>query len=328
MATTVNSGPPGRQPATGGRRPAVLGWLPGRRHVVRHQSKRRSVGAYAYVLPAAVMLGGFIVYPLVRAVQYSFLAWDGVGRATFAGVANWVRLVSDPIERASLVHVGILFAFYAVIPMALALVAVGVVARRPWAGLTAFRAIVFLPQVLVTVVIAIVWTWLLGPYGSGSINGIMHAIGIGSAVGPPWLGQFNTALVAVGLIAVWMQFGLCFVLFLAGIQRIPASLYEAARVDGASAVREFLSITVPLLRREIGAVITISAVTALANFSLIYVATNGGPGTATMVPGLLVYRDAFQLGDVGDASALGIAIAALLFAVTFGVRAILERKAV
>ena len=82
------------------------------------------------------------------------------------------------------------------------------------------------------------------------------------------------------------------------------------------------------MRREIGAVITISAVTALANFSLIYVATNGGPGTATMVPGLLVYRDAFQLGDVGDASALGIAIAALLFAVTFGVRAILERKAV
>lgn len=325
---TADSSPLGRQSAAGGRRPVALGRLPGRRQVVRHRSKRGSVGAYVYLLPAALMLGGFIVYPLVRAVQYSFLAWDGVGSAKFTGVANWIRLATDPLESAALLHVAILFAFYAVIPMALALVAVGVVARRPWKGLTAFRAIVFLPQVLVTVVIAIVWTWLLGPYGNGSINGIMHAIGIGSAVGPPWLGQFSTALVAVGLIAVWMQFGLCFVLFLAGIQRIPATLYEAARVDGAGAVREFLSITVPLLRREIGAVITISAVTALGNFSLIYVATNGGPGNATMVPGLLIYRDAFQLGDVGDASALGIAIAALVFVITFGVRAILERKAV
>lgn len=274
------------------------------------------------------MLGGFIVYPLVRAVQYSFLAWDGVGTATFNGVANWARLVGDSIERGSLVHVAILFAFYAIIPMVIALLAVGVVARRPWRGMTAFRGIVFLPQIMVTVVTAIVWTWLLGPSGSGSINGIIHALGLGGASGPPWLGQFNTALVAVGLIAVWMQFGLCFVLFLAGIQRIPTALYEAARVDGAGAVREFLAITVPLLRREIGAVITISAVSALGNFSLIYVATNGGPGNATMVPGLLVYRDAFQLGDVGDASALGIAIAILVFVITFGVRAMMDRKAV
>ncbi|MHB8506753.1 MAG: carbohydrate ABC transporter permease [Acidimicrobiales bacterium] len=173
---------------------------------------------------------------------------------------------------------------------------------------------------------AILWTWLLAPSGPASINGIVHSIGLTGAVGTPWLGSFKTALLAIGVIAVWSQFGLTFVLFLAGIQRIPTEIYDSARVDGAGTVTEFVFITVPLLRREIGAAITISIVAALANFSLIYVATNGGPGTATMVPGLLVYRDAFQLGDVGGASALGIAVALLVFALTFCIRWLLERR--
>lgn len=327
MSTASNATVDGG-PATTGSRPHTVGRLPRRRARSRGPARRRRLGAYLYLLPAAGMLALFIVYPLVRAVQYSFLSWDGVGTAVFNGVANWTRLVRDPLERSSLVHIAILFGFYAFVPMALALVAVGALARRRWRGMAAFRGIVFLPQVLVTVVTAIVWTWLLAPQGSGSLNSIAHVLGLGPASGRPWLGQFGTALVAVGAIAVWIQFGLCFVLFLAGIQRISPTLYEAIRVDGAGPVGEFFRITVPLLRREIGAVITISAVSALGNFSLIYVATGGGPGTSTMVPGLLVYRDAFQLGDVGDASALGIAIAVLLFVITLGIRWLLDRRAV
>lgn len=268
----------------------------------------------------------FIVYPMVRAGQYSFLSWDGIGPSRFAGARNWQAIFSDPTEAQALVHVGILFVFYAVIPVAFGLCAVGLIARLRTRGLAVFRVVFFLPQVLVTVVIAILWTWLLAPSGSASLNGIAHAIGIAGPVGTPWLGNFHTALLAVGVIAVWAQFGLAFVLFLAGIQRIPTEIYDSARVDGARMVTEFIFITVPLLRREIGAAITISIVAALANFSLIYVATNGGPGTATMVPGLLVYRDAFQLGDVGGASALGIAVALLVFGLTFCIRWLLERR--
>jgi len=260
-------------------------------------------------------------------VQYSFESWDGIGPARYVGLANYKLLWTDPVERGSLVHLGVLFCFYALIPTAAGLVAAGLVRRSDQRGMGFFRVAFFLPQVIVTVVAAIVWTWILAPSGPATLNGLLHVVGLGPAVGRPWLGDFDTALVAVGLIAVWLDFGLCFVLFLAGIQRITPELYDAARIDGAGLVREFFSLTVPLLRREIGAALTISVVVALQSFTLVYQATDGGPGYATMVPGLLVYRYGFQLGQVGAASALGIAMTFIIFGLTFAIRALIERNA-
>jgi len=253
--------------------------------------------------------------------------WDGIGIAKWVGFSNYTQIVTDPVERGSLVNLGILLIFYSLIPTALALVTVNLMRRSQQRGMGFFRVVYFLPQTIVTVVVAIVWTWIMAPSGTGTINGLLHTLGLGPATGTAWLGDFNTALFAVGFIAAWLDFGLCFVLLLPGIQRIPPELYEAARVDGAGLIREFFSITVPMLRRDIGAAITITAVGALQSFTLIYQATNGGPGYATMVPGLLVYRDAFQLGAVGSASALGIAMAVIIFAITFGIRGLIERNA-
>jgi raffinose/stachyose/melibiose transport system permease protein len=281
------------------------------------------------MLPTVAFIGALIVEPFFKAVEYSLESWDGVGPAHYVGLTNYKLLWTDPVERGSLIHLAILYLFYAVIPTGAGLVLAGVVRRaKQRRGMSFFRIAFFMPQVIVTVVAAIVWTWLLAPSGQASFNGLIHAVGLGPAVGHPWLGQFNTALLAVGLIAVWLDFGLCFVLFLAGIQRISPDLYDAARIDGAGLVREFLFITAPQLRREIGAALTISVVAALQSFTLIYQATNGGPGYATMVPGLLVYRDGFQLGQVGVASALGIAMTVVIFVLTFGIRGLIERKAV
>ena len=301
---------------------------------VRGKGARRDVGGkrkpsgYLYILPAVVLLGLFIVYPFIRAGQYSVLNWDGVGPAHYVGGFNWEQIYLDPVERGSLVNAATLFIFFSIVPVILGLIVVSLMARTRRRGMGIFRVIFFLPQVLVTIVIAVVWTWILAPGGTGSLNGILHSLGLMRAIGPAWLGDFSTALLAVGLIGTWTEFGLCFVLFLAGIQRIPTEMFDSARIDGAGLVREFVSVIVPMLRREIGAAITISVVASLQSFPLIYQATNGGPGTATTTPGLLVYRDAFQLGDVGGASALGIALAIVTFILTFGVRAILERKAV
>jgi raffinose/stachyose/melibiose transport system permease protein len=289
---------------------------------------KRKPSGYLYILPAVVLLGLFIVYPFIRAGQYSFLSWDGVGPAHYVGGFNWEQIYLDPVERGSLVNAATLFIFFSLVPVALGLAVVSLLARTRRRGMGVFRVIFFLPQVLVTVVIAVVWTWILAPGGTGSLNGIIHSLGLGPAIGPAWLGDFSTALLAIGLVGTWTEFGLCFVLFLAGIQRIPTEMFDSARIDGAGLIREFRSVIVPMLRREIGAAITISVVASLQSFPLIYQATNGGPGTATTTPGLLVYRDAFQLGDVGGASALGIALALVTFILTFGVRALLERKAV
>lgn len=283
--------------------------------------------AYLFLLPAVAFLAVLLVEPFAKAVQYSLESWDGIGPAHYVGLANYKRLWTDPVERGSLVHLGILFCFYSLIPTAAGLAAAAVVRRTNQRGMGFFRVVFFLPQVIVTVVAAIVWTWILAPSGPATLNGILHAVGLGPAVGRAWLGNFNTALLAVGLVAVWLDFGLCFVLFLAGIQRITPDLYDAARIDGAGLVREFISLTVPLLRREIGAALTISVVAALQSFTLIYQATNGGPGYATMVPGLLVYRQGFELGQVGAASALGIAMTLLIFVLTFAIRGVIERNA-
>lgn len=296
---------------------------------LRPGAARRTQIAWGYLLllPAAVFLAVLIVEPFAKAVQYSLQSWDGIGPARYVGFDNYKLLWTDPVERGSLFHLGILFIFYSLIPTAAGLAAAAVVRRGNRRGMGVFRIVFFLPQVVVTVVAAIVWTWILAPGGPATLNGILHTLRLGPAVGRPWLGDFNTALVAVGLIAVWLDFGLCFVLFLAGIQRISPDVYEAARIDGAGAFREFISLTVPLLRREIGAALTISVVAALQSFTLVYQATNGGPGYATMVPGLLVYRQGFQLGQVGAASALGIAMTLLIFVLTFGIRALIERNA-
>lgn len=295
----------------------------------RRTKKRRNKSGYLYLLPAVALLGVFIVYPLIRAGQYSFDSWDGVGPARYVGAFNWEQIYENPVERGSLVNTAVLFVFYALVPVVLGLAVVSLLSRfQNKRGMTVFRVIFFLPQVIVTIVIAIIWTWILAPSGTGSVNGILHDLHLGPAVGPAFLGDFNTALLFVGLIGVWTEFGLCFVLFLSGIQRIPTELYDAARIDGAGLFKEFTRVTVPLLRREIGAAITISVVASLQSFPLIYQATDGGPGNATQTPGLLVYKSAFQLGQVGAASALGIALAVITFALTFAVRAVLERRAV
>jgi raffinose/stachyose/melibiose transport system permease protein len=293
----------------------------------RRRRRRERLSGYLFLAPAAIFLAVLIVYPLGKAFQYSLQQWDGVGLARYVGFANYKQIFTDPTERGSLSNLGILLIFYAVIPTFLALIVVNLVRRINLRGMGFFRVVYFLPQVIVTVVVAIVWTWLMAPSGSGTINEILHLAGLGPATGTPWLGSFSTALPAVGVIATWLDFGLCFVLLLPGIQRIPPDVYDAARVDGAGLLRELVSITIPMLRRDIGAAITITAVAALQSFTLIYQATNGGPGYATMVPGLLIYRDAFQLGEVGSASALGIAMAVIIFVITFGIRALIERNA-
>ena len=294
---------------------------------VAGRKRRDWLSGYLFLAPAVIFIAALILFPLVKAVQYSMQQWDGIGIAKWVGFSNYTQIVTDPVERGSLVNLGILLIFYSLIPTALALVTVNLMRRSQQRGMGFFRVVYFLPQTIVTVVVAIVWTWIMAPSGTGTINGLLHTVGLGPATGTAWLGNFNTALFAVGFIAAWLDFGLCFVLLLPGIQRIPPELYEAARVDGAGLIREFFSITVPMLRRDIGAAITITAVGALQSFTLIYQATNGGPGYATMVPGLLVYRDAFQLGAVGSASALGIAMALIIFGITFGIRALIERNA-
>ena len=171
------------------------------------------------------------------------------------------------------------------------------------------RTVLFLPQVIPLVAAGIIWGWLLAL--KGLINQIFTAVGLG-AITRAWLGDFNWALSAVGMVGVWVLLGFCIVLLQTGMAKIDPALYESARIDGASWFREFSAITVPLLRYEIGVCLTVTVIAALAAFDIVWVSTAGGPGNATSVPGIQIYVLAFTQRAVGLASALAVMLMVLV----------------
>jgi raffinose/stachyose/melibiose transport system permease protein len=180
-------------------------------------------------------------------------------------------------------------------------------------GLTFFRTVLFLPQVLPLVAVGAIWRWVYAP--EGGLNELLRAVGLGS-LSRAWLADFSLALPAVGLVGTWVLFGFCIVLFLAGVQKIPPSLYDASRVDGAGAVREFFAVTLPGLRSEIAVAFVLTMMAAIRSFDVVFVTTQGGPGFSTTVPAYLVYREAFFYGEVGVAAALGVVLAVLVILIT------------
>jgi raffinose/stachyose/melibiose transport system permease protein len=216
-------------------------------------------------------------------------------------------VVSEAALRRAFLHSGILLVFYAALPVAIGLLLAGAASRVRVRGLSALRTILFLPQVIALVVVAVTWRLIYQPTG--------------------WLGSFDLALPSVGFVGTWVAYGLCFVLFMAGVQKVPQSLYDAARVDGAGPVREFLAVTLPALRGEVAVALTLTTIAALRNFDLVYLTTSGGPGDATTVPAFEVYQRAFRGGDVGGAAAVGVCLAAVIFALSFGINRVAERAA-
>jgi raffinose/stachyose/melibiose transport system permease protein len=288
---------------------------------VRAPGEPRKV-AYLYLAPAFFFYLLFAFGPLAYTTWLSFFDWDGLTVGTWVGLDNYDEVLSDPDIRASFVHSFELIFFYAVLPCVLGLLLVSVIAHGRVRGVTFFRAVLFMPQTIATLVVAIVWVWIYAP--DGPLNEALRAVGLGS-LARGWLGDFSWALRALGLVGTWVMFGLCLVLFLAGIQKIPQSLYEAARVDGAGRVREFFAVTLPGLRGELAVALTLTTIMALRTFDLIYVSTQGGPGTSTTVPSVLVYQNAFSNGRVGLAAAVAVVLTLLIFVVAFGITRLVDR---
>ena len=264
---------------------------------------------YLYIAPALVVYAAFLLFPLFRAVQLSFYEWDGLTLGIWVGLRNYADIVADPALRAAFGHAAVLVVFFAVIPTAVGLVLAAVVARARVRGLAFFRTVIFLPQVVAMVVVAVAWRQIYAP--DGPLNDVLRFIGLGD-LARGWLGDFDLALPAVGLVGTWVSIGLCFVLFLAGTGKIPRELYDAARVDGAGPIREFTSVTLPALRNELVVALTLTVIAALRTFDLVYVTTGGGPGNATTVPSYEVYRRAFELGEVGSAAAIGVTLTVVI----------------
>lgn len=285
--------------------------------------RRANLTAYLLVAPALLVFGIFALAPFLHAVWLSMFDWDGISIGTWNGGENYLIIAQDPLIRSSFLHAGVLVLMFATIPVALGLVIAAAFTTVRVRYATAFRVAIFLPQVVSSVVVGVIWNWIYAE--DGPLNRMLEAIGLGG-LARPWLGDFTWALPAIGMIGAWMLLGLCMVLFVAGIQQIPSDLYDAARVDGGGRFTELRHVTVPGLRYELGVVLTLTVVGALRTFDLVFVMTRGGPGTETVVPGLLLYNRAFVDGRVGQACAIAVVLALLVFAITVAIDRIASRE--
>lgn len=280
--------------------------------VLRRMSREAVVG-WLFAVPALAMYGLFVLLPFLMSVQYSFFRWDGIGEMRWVGLKNYQTVFEVPVLFESIVNAFKLVAFFSLVPVGLGLVVASLMHRvaNGWLGSLA-RTVLFLPQIIPLVAAGIIWGWLLAL--PGLVNELLRSVGLESWA-RAWLGDFDWALPAVGIIGIWVLLGFCTVLLATAIAKIDTALFESARIDGASWFKEFFSITVPLLRQEIGVCLTVTIIAALSAFDIVYVSTGGGPGYATAVPGVQIYILAFTELRIGPASALAVLLMLLVILV-------------
>jgi ABC-type sugar transport system permease subunit len=293
----------------------------------RKQRRRRRASSpwhhYLYLAPGLILYATFTIFPIFQTAQYSFYKWDGYNDSTWVGFDNYKRIFTDPSILGTFWHSIVFIFFYAVLPVAIGLFIVAIMTRVRIRFLAAFRTLLFLPQILSTVVVAVAWRWIYAE--DGPINGFLRSVGLGK-LARAWLGDFHTALPAVGVIGTWIMFGLCMVLFIGGAQKIPTEQFEAVRLDGAGPVREFFAITLPSLRGEISIALVLTVTNALRNFDIVWNTTSGGPGDSTKVPSYLIYQGAFLTREVGFAAAAAVLLTILVLAITGGIQRLLKEK--
>lgn len=272
--------------------------------------RREDIVGWLYALPALLMYAVFVLVPFVLTIVYSFHKWNGVGPMTWVGLRNYITVFEVPNLIDTIFHAFWLVVWFSFIPVGLGLVVASVINRVATGRFgEVSRTVLFLPYIIALVAAGIIWGWLFSL--SGLVNQGLSFIGL-SSITRAWLGDFNWALSAVGVIGIWVLLGFCTVLLSTAMSKVDPALYEAARIDGSSWFREFVAITVPLLKQEIGVCLTVTVIFALATFDIVYVATAGGPGNATSVPGLQIYILAFAQRNIGLASALAVMLMLLV----------------
>jgi raffinose/stachyose/melibiose transport system permease protein len=275
--------------------------------------RRRGLVAWAFMLPMVLINLLVIVGPSVMSVYYSFTDWSGLGSAHFIGLANYRRLFRDSDFANAFVHNLFWTAFFLIVPMAMGLLGAFLLTRiRRFRIL--FRTLYFIPYVVATVVNSAIWSNLLSPN-----------YGIGKVLGVNFLGNGHYALPSVAFVNNWAWWGFLVVVFFAAMRGVDPSLYEAAQLDGASAWRQFSSVTLPAIRPTFLFLGLMTIIWSFLVFDYIFIMTDGGPAGATDVLGTVLYRDAFSNQDAGYAAAIGI-VMALISAVVVTAYLLLRRR--
>jgi multiple sugar transport system permease protein len=280
----------------------------------RRFSKRRARAGRMFVAPNLTAVAVFMLFPLAFSLYMSVQTWDLFRPAKFVGLANYHNLFTgDPLFAIALRNT-VVYTVGTIVPTVLISLAVAGVLNRKVPGINIFRGIIFLPLAVSSVVMAVVWQFVFNT-NNGLLNIMLSWIGIGPV---PWLNDPKWAMLSLCTVSVWRSVPFATVILLAAMQGVPDNLYEAAKLDGAGEIRQFVSITVPLIRGAVSFVVVISIIHAFQAFDLVYVLTggNGGPETSTYVLGIMLFQHAFGFLEFGYASALAWVMFAILLVLT------------
>ena len=282
-------------------------------------SARKSWGVapWLFLAPAILVYGGFFLWPAFELVRLRLVQWDGLGSRTFVGLDNYERLLSDRLFWRAFQHNVAFLVAGMTIPVAVGLALAVALARSRLYGRVLFRTIFFLPQVLSSVTVAIIWGWIYNP-SFGALNVALERVGLGM-LQQRWLGNPDLVLASLFVAWSWVHYGFCMVIFIAAIDGIDETFFDAARVDGAGGWWQFRHVIVPFIRAPLTTVVLLTAIAAMQVFDLVFVLTNGGPARASIVVPLYMIDNAFFFTRVGYAAAIAVALAAviLVFSVLF-----------
>lgn len=263
---------------------------------------KKRLGKYQglfYIAPWLVGFLGLQLYPFLASLYYSFTDYAMMGTPKWVGLENFITIFTKDRDFKNSLEVTLIYVLIAVPLKLIFALFIAMLLNLKVKGIGGFRTVYYLPSILGgSVAIAVLWRFLFS--GEGTVNTILSKLGIGP-VG--WLSNPKVALFTLSLLAVW-QFGSSMVIFLAALKNVPAELYESARVDGASPVRCFWSITIPLITPTILFNMVMQLVTAFQEFTGAFVITSGGPMKSTYLYILKVYDEAFKYYKMGYACAL------------------------
>ena len=285
--------------------------------------KRFSTTAAPYflVMPYAMHFLLIVAFPVIFSLVLTMHRWNLLSPMAWVGGTNFLNLFSDPLFWKSLWNTLRFLIIHIPLQIAVALVLAEILNQQLRAR-AFFRAVFFLPVVISGVVVTILWKQLYASE-NGVFNEVLLGLGLGRV---EWLTSPLVAMPAIAIMATWKNVGLYVILLLAGLQSIPRQVYEAATIDGANRVQQFLKITIPMLNPVLLTVIILSTINGFSLFIEPYVMTGGGPMNTTLSMNLFIYRQAFGFYKMGYAATLGFVLAGMVFAVVAAQRKFIERE--
>jgi raffinose/stachyose/melibiose transport system permease protein len=268
---------------------------------------------YLFVAPAVIAFGFAVLLPMALTFGYSFTQWNGFGDMTFLGLDNYVRAAGDEVFRDSFVHVLVYIAATLLLEVGVGLGLAGIISAR--VGGLWFRVAIFTPVMLPMVVVAVLWSFVYNP-DFGLVNAGLAALGL-EQFQKIWLGDPDTALMAISVVSGWVYAGFYMMIFYAAFRQVPAEIIEAARLDGAGESALFRHVKVPMIRNAVGVALLLCITGGFQGFDLFFVLTNGGPYGSTEIPTTYLVKTVFKNGEVGYGSAMAIVLTAIVLGLGF-----------